>query len=72
MRNRSPFVNACKMREMSAARLARLAGISNAYTQQMRRGCVPSAAVRARVALVLGLYERELWPDVVRDIDMEA
>jgi hypothetical protein len=61
----SRFARACDQRSMTVDRLSRLAGISSAYAQQLRAGRVPSRAVRARVALVMGLHVTELWPDVV-------
>lgn len=59
---RSAFVQALEARGLSSEGLARLVGCSASYAFQLRRGTVPGPLLRARIALVLGVDERDLWP----------
>jgi hypothetical protein len=45
----------------SIARLARKAGISESYGRSISSGCIPSGAVRKRIAAVLRVEESALW-----------
>ncbi len=56
------FRAAMQRANFTTERLAQAAGLSVSYTAHLRLGQVPSGAVRARIALALGLSELELWP----------
>lgn len=63
MRKTTPLANLRRARALSQQDLARIVGISQQSLSKVERGLLhPSPDVRALLATILGVGERDLWP----------